>query len=361
MVLAEVRESLRQRLKRPTYWWAVSSFYSVYVLAFLPPGGLRGLDLGVLLDTFLSPLLLFSTFAWVSPMPWQWDGHHLNRPPLRRGLPQAVLFLGTLVFLEICLSSLYYRIGHQSFPWKAFLTQNLLFSCPLMIIFGGVVAHREADQREKDEARIESRVAQTRLLQSQLHPHVLFNALNGLAELIHKDPPRAEHAVRSLSDLLRRLLLVSEVTEIPLGEERRIVEDYLALESMRLGDRLKIEWAWQEDVDPRAVIPLLLQPLVENAIKHGIAPHEAGGTLVISAAMEEGSLRLEVRNSGMSLAPRIRGTGIGIKNLRARLALAYGSQAELRILEDGGWVSARIAIKMDWSGASNGRLESRHR
>ncbi|HEY3272001.1 MAG TPA: histidine kinase, partial [Geothrix sp.] len=189
---------------------------------------------------------------------------------------------------------------------------------------------------------------------SQIHPHVLFNALNGLAELVHKDAKAAETAIRHLSDLLRRILVASEHVRLPLGEERKIVADFLALEAIRLGDRLRVVWEWDEALDSIELPPLLLQPLVENAIKHGIAPSIPGGDLILRARAKDGGIFLEVWNSGQPFPVNGNGSGIGIgvKNLRSRLALHFGSGARLSIGPSGQGTLACIrfeAIQVDFS------------
>lgn len=169
-----------------------------------------------------------------------------------------------------------------------------------------------------------------RLLHSQIHPHVLFNSLNGLVELIEKDPVQATRQAQALARLLRKLLDASEEAMLFLQEERALVEDYLALESMRLGERLSCVWRWDPALDLHPVLPLLLQPLVENAIKHGIAPCVAGGRVEISARAEGPLLILEVLNTGAPYRPRGE-TGMGLRNLAARLELAYGGHASLTL------------------------------
>lgn len=208
------------------------------------------------------------------------------------------------------------------------------------MIVGGLTAARTRSDQEREAARAEALVARTRLLQSQVHPHVLFNALNGLAELIHRDPPSAERSVMHLADLMRRIMRASERPAFPLAEERAVVKDYLALESMRLGSRLRVDWDWDYTLDHLELPPLLLQPLVENAIKHGIAPSVSGGELVIRLRAEGRNVLLEVWNSGMPYKPNRPG-GIGIKNLVSRLHLSFGPGARFTLgPKDGGTLAS---------------------
>ncbi len=202
---------------------------------------------------------------------------------------------------------------------------------------------RSDELREAFEA--EAQVAKNRLLQSQIHPHVLFNALNGLVELIHKNPKDAELAVRHLSDLLRRIMRASEHMRLPLGEERKIVADFLALEAIRLETRLRVIWEWDEGLDSIEVPPLLLQPLVENAIKHGISPSLPGGELILRTRSQGGTIFLEVWNSGAPFLNDEEERGIGVRNLRSRLALHFGTGASFSIGPSSHGTLASIRLK----------------
>jgi LytS/YehU family sensor histidine kinase len=205
------------------------------------------------------------------------------------------------------------------------------FAGPTMMLVGGLVAARAHSEELREASEAEAMVAKNRLLQSQIHPHVLFNALNGLAELVYKNPKAAERAIRHLADLLRRIMRASEFMRLPLGEERKIIADFLALEAIRLDHRLRVTWEWDESLDTIEVPPLLLQPLVENAIKHGIAPSIPGGDLILRARAQEGTILLEVWNSGEPFRDSQAGSGIGVKNLRSRLSLHFGGGASLSI------------------------------
>lgn len=221
----------------------------------------------------------------------------------------------------------------------------LSFVGPAMMLVGGLVAARAHSEELRMASEFEAQVAKNRLLQSQIHPHVLFNALNGLVELIHKSPKEAETAVRHLSDLLRRIMRASEQMRLPLGEERKIIADFLALESIRLANRLRVSWEWDEALDAIEVPPLLLQPLVENAIKHGIAPSIPGGELIIRARAQDGVILLEVWNSGEPFRDNKEGRGIGVRNLRSRLSLAFGAGASFSIGPSGQGTLASIRME----------------
>ncbi len=177
-----------------------------------------------------------------------------------------------------------------------------------------------------------------------MEPHVLFNALNGLSELVHDDPLAAEEMIARLADLYRMLTRHSEADFVPLLKERLLVEAYLAMEEMRLGERLRVEWLWPAWADAVVLPPLFLQPLVENAIKHGISPCGAGGDLRISCAREGGWVALAVANTGMALgsAPR---HGVGLANLEARLNLWMEGAGAFTLAQDGPWTVAEVRWK----------------
>ena len=183
---------------------------------------------------------------------------------------------------------------------------------------------------EQRAAQLQAQLAQAQLqaLKMQLHPHFLFNTLNAISELVHKEPDTAERMVIQLSDMLRVSLDSIGVQEIPLKQELEFLGRYLDIEETRFRDRLKI----RVDVEPEtlgALVPnMLLQPLVENAIRHGISPLSRGGSIDVRARRSDGMLKLQICDDGRGL-PReaengARGTGVGLTNTRARLTQLYG-------------------------------------
>jgi two-component system sensor histidine kinase LytS len=188
--------------------------------------------------------------------------------------------------------------------------------------------------------------AELRALQSQINPHFLFNALNTLYGVI----PRTAHAARStvlnLAEIFR-YFLQSERTFIPLAEEMEIVKSYLEIERLRLGPRLET----LIDVDPSALsvqIPVLsIQPLVENAIKHGLAPKEGSGLLRVAAKITQGRVRVTVEDNGRGMVagdPDLGRSGVGLANVRRRLELCFGAKAELTIDSNPGGTRVEFEI-----------------
>jgi signal transduction histidine kinase len=185
--------------------------------------------------------------------------------------------------------------------------------------------HREALEHQAREARLA-------LLQSQLEPHMLFNTLANLRVLIATDAPRAQAMLDHLIGFLRATLAASRSAEHPLRAEFERLGDYLALMQVRMGPRLVVRLELPAALAGHPVPPLLLQPLVENAIRHGLEPRPEGGSLEVSASLEGGQLRLRVRDSGVGLAPAQPGAaGFGLTQVRERLQTRYGAAAHLRL------------------------------
>ena len=208
------------------------------------------------------------------------------------------------------------------------------------IAFGWVYAAKEATEAGGRRTAGLLRQSQAKALQNQLDPHVLYNALNGLAELVHEDPLAAEEMIAMLADLYRRLTVHGETALIRLEQERRLVEAYLDMEQMRLGDRLRVSWDWPDWADPVLLPPYFLLPLVENAIKHGISPAEAGGEVVIACARDGARILLRVENTGAALGPGRPGVGLG--NLGARLRLWTELEGRFKLEARGRWTTATV-------------------
>ena len=226
------------------------------------------------------------------------------------------------------------------------LNWAILFMIWLTIYFAvlAVRRHRSAQLRQSELARA-LQLAELRLLKTQLNPHFLFNALNTVRSLIADDPSRAQSAVTRLANTLRYTLSSGQDELVTLAQELEIVADYLELESMRFEERLRVEY----DVAPGAgvvYIPvMLLQTVVENAIKHGIAELPGGGVLRISAALRDGILDLEVQNPRPPAPARAAHGGIGLRNADERLRLLFGTRASLDLdMSQPAVATARIRI-----------------
>ena len=193
-------------------------------------------------------------------------------------------------------------------------------------------------------ARAEAGEARLAALQAQMNPHFLFNALNTIAGQLARDPNEAEHTLESLAEVLRHTLYHNREVLTPLRRELDHVRAYLGVERARLKERLRVEWLLDEDLAERVLVPTMsLQPLVENAIKHGIGSRLEGGTIWIEVRRAPGVLTMAVADDGFGFVPNHQ-EGVGLTNLRQRLRVLHGEEAGLTIEDrDPG---ARVVISL---------------
>ena len=223
-----------------------------------------------------------------------------------------------------------------SLPWSVFIYFAVLGCMHAFTYFV------EARERETQAARLTAQLAEARLgaLRMQLHPHFLFNSLNAITVLVRDQRTRdASTMLELLSDLLRQVLRTDPSQEVTLAEELRFLEQYLAIEQVRFSDRLTVSFDVSADLGDAAVPGFILQPLVENALRHGLADRSEGGLVEIEARREGADLVLRVHDNGVGLgaggSPR---EGLGLANTRERLATLYGERGRLELTRgrDGG-------------------------
>lgn len=206
---------------------------------------------------------------------------------------------------------------------------NLLVYWVILVVWHAFDYYRRYHERELRASELEKRLVEARLqaLQMQLNPHFLFNTLHAISALMHKDVEAADRMITRLSDLLRCALESSQEQEVPLRRELRFLQSYLEIEQTRFGERLQVRQDIAPDTLDAQVPNLILQPLVENAIKHGLAPKAGAGRIELSARQANGRLVLEVRDNGVGLPddspPE---EGVGLSNTRARLEHLYGEE-----------------------------------
>ncbi len=213
-------------------------------------------------------------------------------------------------------------------------------------LYYGCLAYRQYQLGRLERLALDAAVkeAELRALKSQVNPHFLFNSLNSLRALISEEEEAPRTAVTQLADFLRSSLIFGQHELIPLSRELELVDNYLALEQLRHEERLRVV----RDIDPSAcrfpVPPFVLQTVVENAVKYGIATREEGGTVSISATAGEGGLVLRVTNPG-TIGAGGSSVGVGLTNARARLRLLFGDRARLTLRQAGdALVVAEVAV-----------------
>ena len=336
-----------------TYWrcqlWGWGLYAALSALLFVA-GGARG---RVLALTVTGAALGLGLTHGLRALARRRGWHALPLAPLAlRAFAASALLAAVLFGGQLALGR---ALG--AFPGRGLSTGGVLvglanwsavFLCWQLIYFG-VHALRGRRDAELQAARATAaaRTAEVRALEAQLNPHFLFNALNGIRGLVSEDPARAQAALTHLAATLRYTLAAPATDTVPLREELRVVQDYLALEAIRLEERLVVEL----DVEPAAlgarVPPLLVQALVENAVKHGVARLPAGGRVVVRARLEAGALRLDVLNTRARDArgPAPEGSGVGLANAQERLRLLFGEAASVRLESAAGdLTAARVSI-----------------
>ncbi len=205
--------------------------------------------------------------------------------------------------------------------------------------------HTREVRRNETQMKLALSEAELRALESQLNPHFLFNCLNSIRGMVSEDPPQAQDMITRLANILRYNLQRDRHHTVPLASEVEIVSDYLALESIRFESRLRVRIDIDEAAREVPVPPMLLQTLVENAIKHGVEDLPSGSEISIRASLENSSLRIAVENAGVLTEPQTSSPRIGLVNARERLRILYGERAALQLAPSpNGRVAATVLI-----------------
>lgn len=193
---------------------------------------------------------------------------------------------------------------------------------------------KEKELNEERLIRLKTK-AELEALQTKINPHFLFNTLNSIASLISENPKAAEETVEKLSELFRYTLRHTERDSVTLDEELDLVRTYLDIEKVRLGDRLQFEVKCEENVRKVELPPMLIQPLVENSIKHGIASAVEGGTILVEAKSSDGNCVIAVHDNGKGFQLENDAGGFGLRSIQERLRLRHGEKASLRVIQNG--------------------------
>jgi sensor histidine kinase YesM len=330
-------------------FWLVPAFMGTIGFRLVPSRLNPTLSTGAIL---LSQLGMWGGWALWTALTWMVG----DRVPYRAGhrvrfavvhLLLGMAIIGMQIFLQAAVSTAFglsERRGFESTLVLGIRSYGDVYVVVYVAIVVSQLATRLYSQWQAERvaaARMSEDLAQAHLraLQAQLNPHFLFNALNSIVTLIGRDPALAQQLVVRLADLLRTTLRTDQAQEVTLAQELEFTRRYLDIEQVRFADRLTVSWPASV---PAARLPAFaLQPLVENALLHGIARQSGPGMLSIRAAQEGDMLVLRVRDSGPGLAPRASspaaaasmGAGTGLSNLRARITRRYGERASL-VLHD---------------------------
>lgn len=322
-----------------TIWWTAVA--AVYAEMLLPMARVARPDLAV------GSALLASWLGWLLWVPVSLIFiAAVERRPIEAGrLGPPLATAGACVLLAIVAKAIFVWVANDVVPlWyqvkppfaevlRDSVRNNLILA---ILVIGTAHAVHYARAHAEDRVRIaalESGLARARLdaLAAQINPHFLFNTLNVIAETLHSDPQAADGMIVSLSSLLRESLGRSGEHLIPLSQEIALLDHYLTLQRLRLGSRLATDIRVADPCRDALVPRLLLQPLAENAIVHGIGRRLEGGRISLEIAIDETRLVVRLANDGPLADPTPDRGGIGLSNIRQRLETLFGDQAELRI------------------------------
>jgi hypothetical protein len=345
--------------RRPLVSFAVAQlgvwglFYLIQYLALLP-----NLAVDERVPFLVLELTMFVTGPTVTTMLYLWYGRLKTLPVPGGSTSKLLLVLGGVwigsrlwIVIDGWLISAIVSMTSVRFDWdRVSRIMGGSYWLTLLAWTGGYYAFRfwrEAQVRERAvlEMRLRARDAQLRALAYQLNPHFLFNTLNAVRALVLEDPERAREMITRLATFLRYSLQVPDHAENTVAAEMEALRSYLAIEKVRFEERLSVEWDIDPDALERIVPSLVLQPLVENAIRHGGREQDGHQEVRIGARLEHDVLRLSVENTGELRPDRVNGSGVGLDNVRARLEHAFPGRHALSIEETGGWVRVAIVIR----------------
>jgi two-component system, LytTR family, sensor kinase len=367
-----MRQSALKRIARYVGIWiligfAFSGLVSFSSAATLPPERTVGWQLVLTWQAIIYGWAILFPFIALFVRKFPFERRNWRRAVITHSVA-ALLFIGA----HTILYAAFYEIIHGTF----FQAENALTRIQFLFLrnwildlstYGLILAsiyandyYRRFQEEQIKSSELKAQLANSQLqtLKMQLHPHFLFNTLNSISALIHEDPRAADKMVARLGDFLRLTLENSGEQEVTLQKEVEFLNRYLEIESVRFEDRLTIETNIEPETLQACVPNLILQPIIENAIRHGISRQTAPGVIAVSARRAGENLRIEIEDNGPGLNTAIKenknGTGIGLANTRARLAHLYGENHSLKIsnAEPSG---VRVTLEIPFeAGKSNG-------
>lgn len=285
----------------------------------------------------------------------KWGGWMLQ--PVEKAIPKLGLgvVLASLLFSFMVLKAIEYfdfsivSSKNLSF-WRklaGYTVDNGMFILPWVLIYYFYHFFQKSRKQQLDTLKMESLIKELELktIKAHINPHFIFNSLNSIRALVVENPERARAAVTELSNILRSSMQTDKVETVPFEKELGIVKDYLALENMRFEDRLKIEYQIDEDTLDQPVPPMMLQTLVENAIKHGISKQISGGVVKVISDFKDDYHELAVQNTGYLNGYKKGEEGFGLSSTADRLSLLYGEKARFEIKQiNGSMVEAKVLL-----------------
>ncbi len=346
--------------------------FGLYLLAWLPlaliliylmavPGRLGWMDATAL----IIPLCLIYQFVCLSA--W----YSCKAAPLQKSTAQRIWLTHVLaaallsLFWVLLAKLLAYGLSQTS----SFSGLDTRFSSQVPVIFGAgfllyllsvashyvILAIEDSNRAEirVQETSILARDAELKALKAQVNPHFLFNSLNSISALTSVDPAKAREMCILLAEFLRMTLGLGEKTSIPLSEELSLLHRYLAIEKVRFGARLQMEEDLQQLSASIQLPPLLLQPLIENAVTHGVANLPEGGTVRLSGQSRNGHVLLAIENTFDPDSTPLHKGGLGLKNVRDRLEARYGKEASLRVSTENGKFRVDLSFPADTAEAQS--------
>jgi two-component system sensor histidine kinase AlgZ len=351
--------SRRDRLRLYRIAWL--PVWGLLTYLVVSTGGIGWVEAGTLMALLTGLGHFISLSAWYS----------CKFRPIHRST--AATLIATHMVAALLLSLLWVGTGRIIAHLLAYLPQfqnlEMRFAPKMTMVYGAgcllyllsvafhYVALAQDASREAEALALKSNVlareAELKALKAQVNPHFLFNSLNSISALTSIDPAKAREMCIRLAEFLRMTLGMGEKSAIPLSEELALLEHFLAIEKVRFGERLILEESIQNESKPMLVLPLMLQPLVENAVIHGIANLPKGGWIRLVSQCHDGRLSLTVENTFDSeFAPAPRG-GLGLANVRRRLEGRYGDAASMQVSAKGDCFRVQLTLPAESGGSPN--------
>lgn len=274
-------------------------------------------------------------------------------------LPIAAIYVGYVLAGSLLTGTLWLNVSEN---WRGFVFASCVTIAIGWLLWEAIEATRkkEVERRERaelqanvDRAERERTTAELKALRAQVEPHFLYNTLSNVVSLIEREPATAKYMTERLIGYLRHTLDASRREHATVGDELAIIADYLEILRLRMGERLWYEIAADDATRALPLSPMLLQPLVENAIKHGLEPKIEGGRITVSAAVQDGRLNIVVEDTGLGfgVATDTAGSGSGLANVRGRLKAIYGDAARLSIEQPEAGTRIRLSLPIAASAA----------